>query len=37
MFIASDEMLIVEDSIGVSKRIGVDYAEEDASLCIGSL
>lgn len=32
MFIASDEMLIVEDSIGVSKRIGVDYAEEDASL-----
>ena len=32
MFIASDEMLIVEDDIGISKRIGVDYAEEDAWL-----
>lgn len=32
MYIASDEMLIVEDDIGISKRIGIDYAEEDASL-----
>ena len=32
IYIVSDEMLIVEDDIGISKRIGVDYAEEDASL-----
>ena len=32
MFIASDEMLINEDDIGISKRIGVNYAEEDALL-----